>query len=409
MTHKRGWHEGTIYRRENGAWRAQITINGRNVSHTAKTRAECMTWIQKTRAQPDQAIEPPESFETIGEYLESWLESVKTTLRPKTAIQYEQIIQHHIIPFIGKMRLKDLRPILVDQFYGKLLKDGIGVRTIRLTHSVLHVAFERAVKYELIFRNPAHGAQVPKKNTAEMSVLDESQVSTFLTAAQGSRYQVLFHLAIVTGMRQAELFGLKWADISWTKGQLYVRRQAQRIPGQGCVLSEPKTKAGRRTIKLGEGTLNLLRQQSEKVAQNKAVAGRRWIDYDLIFPCSIGTPLDQSNVLGEFYMVLENAGLPKIRFHDLRHTAASLMLNHGVPVIVVSKILGHSKPSVTVDIYGHLYNEMQDQAAQIMDDLVTPVPVELTKSQGEELLKNPADKKLHQITPESPEKVLKTA
>jgi integrase len=408
MTHKRGWHEGTIYRRENGTWRAQITINGKDKSHTAKTRADCVTWIQKAQAQPDQNFEPQESFATIGEYLTSWLESVKTTLRPKTAIQYEQIVQHHIIPYIGKMKLKDLRPILVDQFYGKMLKDGIGVRTIRLTHSVLHVTLERAVKYELILRNPAHGAQVPKKNTAEMSVLDESQVSTFLTAAQGNRCQVMFHLAVVTGMRQAELFGLKWADISWTKGQLYVRRQAQRIPGQGCVLSEPKTRAGRRTIKLGEGTLNLLRQQSEKVKQDKAVAGRRWMDNDLIFPCSIGTPLDQSNVLGEFYTVLKNAGLPRIRFHDLRHTAASLILNHGVPVIVVSKILGHSKPSVTVDIYGHLYNEMQDQAAQIMDDLVTPVPIVLTKPQGEEMLKNPAGKKLHQITPESPDLGQKT-
>ena len=214
-----------------------------------------------------------------------------------------------------------------------------------------------------------------------MSVLDEEQVSRFLTGSQGTRFQALYHLAVVTGLRQAELFGLKWADVSWTKGILNVRRQVQRVPGKVCVFSEPKTRAGRRTVKLGEGTLQSLREHYQKQQMDKEVTGTRWKEGDLIFPSTIGTPLDQSNLLGEYYQVLKKAGLPKIRFHDLRHTAASLMLNHGVPVLVVSKILGHSKPSVTLDIYGHLYNEMQDEAARVMDDLVTPLRIEMPKIQ----------------------------
>lgn len=326
--------------------------------------------------------------------------AVESTLRPKTAIQYKQVIRQHLIPNLGNIRLRDLHMERIDRFYGDLLKKGIGVRTIRITHSVLHVALERAVKYELIVRNPAHGATVPKKVEAEMSVLDEEQVTRFLTAEQGTRYQALFHLAIVTGMRQAELFGLKWSDLSWSKGMLYLRRQAQRVPGKGMIFSEPKTRAGRRTVKLGETTLQMLREHYQYQQEARLLAGERWKENDLIFPSSIGTPLDQRGVLREYDAVLEKAGLPKIRFHDLRHTAASIMLNRGVPVIVVSKMLGHSKPSVTLDIYGHLYTDMQDGAAAVMDEVVTPIRIELPVKSGGEMLKKSLVHNLHQITPE---------
>jgi len=174
-------------------------------------------------------------------------------------------------------------------------------------------------------------------------------------------------------MRQAELLGLKWADLSWTKGFLHVRRQLQRIPGEGRIFSEPKTRSGRRTIKLGETTLQILREHHARQQVAVSLAGDRWIDENLIFCSSIGTPLDQSNITKEFKAILGQSGLPIIRFHDLRHTAASLMLNRGIPVIVVSKMLGHSKPSVTLDVYGHLYSNMQDEAVRVMEDLVTPI------------------------------------
>ncbi|MDD5466873.1 MAG: site-specific integrase [Anaerolineales bacterium] len=141
---------------------------------------------------------------------------------------------------------------------------------------------------------------------------------------------------------------------------------------------EPKTRSGRRTIKLGEGVLQALREHLERQQGEQAAAGERWVDHDLIFPSKSGTPLDPSNLRLDFARVLGRAGLPKIRFHDLRHTVASLILNHGIPVIVVSKILGHSRPGITMDIYGHQYNEMQDEAAQLMDEIVTPLQVGLT-------------------------------
>jgi integrase len=242
---------------------------------------------------------------------------------------------------------------------------------------VLHRSLEKAVRYGLILRNPTDGAVLPQYKHTEMMVLDETQVSQLLVAAKGSRHEALYHLAVTTGMRMGELFGLRWSDLHWVSGRIYVRRQVQYVPGYGWSFVEPKTRSGRRTIKLGEGVLQALREHLERQQDERVAAGERWVDHDLIFPSKSGTPLDPSNLRLDFTRVLGLAGLPKIRFHDLRHTAASLMLNHGVPVIVVSKILGHSKPSITMDIYGHLYNEMQDEAAQLMDELVTPICTQL--------------------------------
>lgn len=177
----------------------------------------------------------------------------------------------------------------------------------------------------------------------------------------------------------------------------------QQVPGQRCQFVDPKTKAGCRTIRLGTGTLELLRQYHQAQIFPKMLAGGSWQqDFDLIFPSKVGTPINSSNLGLEFNQVLKRAGLPKIRFHDLLHTAALLMLNRGISIIVVSKILGHSKPHVTLDIYGHLYQEMQSEAAMLMDNLVMPAKIEkkgfgtlqaeaggVVNSQG----------KLHQSTP----------
>jgi integrase len=164
---------------------------------------------------------------------------------------------------------------------------------------------------------------------------------------------------------------------NWNKGTIRVQRQAQRVTGRGIVFFPPKTKAGRRTIQLGEQTLQILRKHLNRQQLERAFTGERWQDLDLIFPTTIGTIQGPSDLLKKFKKMLKKAGLEVIRFHDLRHTAASLMLNNGVPGLVVSKILGHSKPSTTLDIYGHLIPIMQEDAANIMDELVTPIPIEM--------------------------------
>jgi len=373
----RGRSEGSLYQRPNGTWRAQVLLNGKRVSQGFKTKADALVWLRNFQVRIDQGLDYQASKITLADYLEQWIENHAPALRSTTAHQYRQNIRKHIIPKIGNLQLKDLHLARIEQFYVELVQSGVGIRTVRITHNIMHKSLAKAVRYGLISHNPSHGASLPRYKRGEMQVLDENQVSQFLIAAQDSPYLALYHLAITTGMRQGELFGLKWSDLQWNNAKLHVQRQVQKIPGQGWGFVEPKTRSGRRTIKLGEGSLFILRQHWERQGLQKALAGHRWKENDLIFPSSVGTPGDPSNLRVDFLRTLEKAGLPKIRFHDLRHTAASLLLNHGIPVIIVSKILGHSKPSITLDVYGHLYHEMQDEAAITIDKLVTPIQVEI--------------------------------
>jgi len=305
----------------------------------------------------------------------SWLETRKVAIRSKTAHQYQSIIQKHIFPTFSNVMIKDLTLVRTEKYYSNLLEAGVGIRTIHIVHNILHSSLEKAVKYGYISRNPTQGATLPVYRFDEMQVLSLDQVAKFLSAASRSSSYALYHLAIVTGMRMGELLGLKWPDIDWEMGLISVRRQRQYVPGEGITLIEPKTKAGKRTIKLGKNSLEILQKHFHDQSISKNRSKSKWMEMDLVFPNSVGKPDDASNIRLEFNKILDSAGIPRIRFHDLRHTAAAIFLNHNVPVIVVSHILGHSKPSVTLDLYGHVMSDMQEEAAAIMEKLVSPISV----------------------------------
>lgn len=307
----------------------------------------------------------------VGEYLERWLMDIKGSIRPKTWRQYSGIVHNHIQPMLSQVKLRDLQPFHVQQVYNQLREQGKSQRTVQLVHSVLHRALVVAEKHGLIGRNPAGVVDPPKVIFKEMQVLNDTQARLLLIAAQGHRYETLFHLAITTGLRQGELLGLKWEDIEWASGIIHVRRQLQRVPGDGLRFSSPKTQAGSRMIQIGSVTMRQLAEHRKR----QEVERRRgaWQEHEMVFPSSIGTPTGQRRLHHYFKRLLKKAELPNIRFHDLRHTAATLMLLNGIPLIVVSRRLGHSKPSVTLDIYGHYIPGMQEQAADLMDELVTPI------------------------------------
>ncbi len=223
--------------------------------------------------------------------------------------------------------------------------------------------------------------RLPKKAYREMAIFNEQQVTSFLVAASSSKFPALFHLAVTTGMRFSELRGLSWSDVDWIKGTISVKRQIQQMPRIGPTIGEPKTHSGIRTIRLGETSLDMLREQRQRVERLQVQAGDDWQERGLIFPSRNGTPFNPGAVQEEFSRVLDAAGLPRIRFHDLRHTAASLMLSHGVAALVVSKILGHSSPSITLGIYAHSTLDMQDHAASVIEEIVAPVAVNIAQLQ----------------------------
>ena len=377
MAKKRGNNEGSIHRRKNGTWRAQVTLQGQRLSHTAKTRRECQDWLKQMLNQIDNGLTYKGTLITYQEYLSDWLVSIEPTLRPTTHYHYSQIVRDHIVPILGEIKLLDLRPDHIQNLYNQKRKSGLGIRTIQLTHSVVHRSLVHALRLGLIHRNPAATVIRPKPEQKEMKIYDEGQISQFLVAAKGNRFEALYHLAISTGMRQGELLGLLWTDLDWLKQTLHVQRQLRKVPGKGYSFQPPKTKYGRRMITLGSNTIQKLREHQRLNQEERIEAGIRWQENNLIFPSTVGTPMEQRNLHRDFKSIIKKAGLPDIRFHDLRHTAASIMLNHGVPVIVVSRRLGHSKPSITLDIYGHLIPGMQAEIAEQIDELITPVEIAL--------------------------------
>jgi integrase len=373
MAKRRGNKEGSIYRLKSGTWRAQVSQEGKRISFTAPTQQECQEWVRTTLQQFDNGLSLAALSQTIDEFMSTWLAGTRLTLRESTYEQYAGAVSRHIIPYVGKLTLREFRPIHVQKLYEKLAEKEVGVYAIRKVHSVLHAAFAHAVRLGIVPNNPVTPVRQPKKPERELTILDQFQANQFLVTASNHRWLALFHLAITTGMRQMELLGLKWTDVDWVRKSLKVERQLLRKPDRDNLYITTKTRSGRRSIALGSQSLQILRAHYNQQQLEMRAAGNQWVDHGLVFTTSIGTPIHYRNLVREFKMLLNKAGLPDVRFHDLRHTAASLMLNQGVPPIVASKRLGHARVSITLDIYGHLMPDMQEDAAQIMDDLITPI------------------------------------
>jgi integrase len=251
----------------------------------------------------------------------------------------------------------------------------MSARSVVLIHAVLRRSLDQAVKSGMIGVNPVLAVIRPKFKRKETKTLSDSQVRTLLSFAEGGRFEVLFWLAVTTGLREGELVGLKWSDVDWTGRQLGIQRQIQRLSGRGLVFSEPKTAAGRRVITLGVTTIEKLRKHLDLQLVARQAAGDSWMENDMIFPSSTGTPMDPSNLYHNFKKLLIVAGLPNIRFHDLRHTAATLMLQQGTHPKVVQERMGHSDISMTLNTYSHVLPGMQDEVAGKLDELLTPINI----------------------------------
>ena len=369
MAKKAGQNQGSITKRKNGTYMVQITVDGKRITKYFKTKKEANKWRIERLNKIQNGLFYSGPKLTLEEFFEEWLIARKDSIKPKTLNQYRQIVGSHINPTLGKIKLNELQPAEIQALYNEKVNAGIGTRTVRLIHSVLHCALGHALRLGIIYRNPSDAVYKPKAQKTEMQILDENQVRSFLIAARGKRLEALYKVAITTGLRKGEILALKWSDLDWRSGQLNIQRQVQRVPGSGLVFTEPKTKAGRRMIVLGPDTVLGLKEHFKRQLAEIEFMGDKWQDYDLIFPSSIGTPLSHSNQHKKFKRLLEEANLPNIRFHDLRHTAASLMLKQGISVKVVQERLGHSDAAMTLNVYSHTIPGMQKEAAKKMDEI----------------------------------------
>lgn len=369
---KRGNGEGTVSRRKNGGWMAQYyvhTANGRKRKTLyGKTRAEVAKRLAKALSQRADGIVFDDQGLTVGEYLDRWLGDVRDTVRKSTHERYEYAIEPHIKPALGRIKLKDFSPAHARWFYRERLDSGLAPATVHKLHVVLHKALKAAVADGLIPRNAVAGLKLPRITREEIDPLTEEQARRLLETIRNDRLEAFYVLALNTGMRQGELLALKWDDVDLERGVLRVRRTLTHAD-RAYVLGEPKTNKSRRTIRLTTGAITALRAHLSRQLEEMERMSSLYQPGGLIFATETGTIINPSNLRNRsFKPLLERAGLPPIRFHDLRHTCATLLLSKDVNAKVVSEMLGHSSISVTLDIYSHLLPDMQEKAAKALEE-----------------------------------------
>jgi integrase len=385
MAKKRSQGEGSIYKWRSGKWRGLVTDqNGKRLSKISDDKSEIVNWILQTTNQVNSGLTYDAARISVGDYLLHWLASTKNSVRPSTYAYYGIIINNHIIPQLGKILIKELTADRIQYVYDEWIGSGLGIHTVLKIHQVLHSALERSVQTGLLVQNPSHYTKRPKEPDNEMLIWNESEVNRFLVAARDnsqpySRLYCLFHLALTTGARQSELLGLQWENFDQRSGTLHIQKQLTRT-GSGKMFAPLKTRASKRSITLGESDISALREHYEKQQLERRRAGYAWKDNDLIFTTRIGTPMHQKNLLDHyFFPLIRAANVPEIRFHDMRHTAATIMLSHGIPPVIVAGRLGHSL-AVSMKTYAHFVPSMQEEAAKLMNDLFISIPIPIESS-----------------------------
>ena len=380
MAKRRANGEGNLRKRKDGRWEGRYTAGrdpdtGRAIYKNVlgKTQAEA-------KAKLKQAIEQAKGLDaakvgryTVGQWMEVRFEHyAKVKVRPSSHQTYCGYIDNHIKPNIGKIPLEKLTSLELQKFYKKLLEKGrvdrleskhqakgLSPKTVRNLHQIIASAMKLAKEQRLILADPTEGCALPRLEHREMQTLPVEQLQSFLREAKDSGMFELYYLELATGLRRGELLGLKWEDIDLERGDLRVRRQIARINGE--VVEAPlKTKNAYRTLPLAEDTVSILLEQKEKVG------GSPWV-----FPSPTGGPISPDSVLHMLHRVLKRAGLPRIRFHDLRHTFATLALQNGVDVKTVSGMLGHFSVGFTLDTYAHVTTASQRQAAKTMGSVLS--------------------------------------
>ena len=373
---RRGRGEGGITKRRDGRWMGQADLGWqdgkrRRKSLYGRTKSEVQAKLRETLHRKAHGMPPVPEQETVGTFLRRWLEIKKAGVRQRTWTRYEQIVRAHLLPNLDRVRLAQLTPQDVAECLRRVKVSGSAYMA-RGARDVLRTALNQALRWELVSRNVAVLTDPPRHRTREITPLTPRQAGTLLAAVAGHRLEALITVALGLGLRQGEALGLRWEeDVDLEAGNLSVQQTLVRA-GREPRFEEPKTDRSCRTITMPGVVAAALRRHRTRQLEEQLAAGPEWHPSGLVFTTPIGTPIDRGRLHGTFKAILRSAGLPDIRYHDLRHTAATLLLVQGVDLRTIMATLGHSRISQTMDLYAHMMPTLRGHAAEQMNAILAP-------------------------------------
>ena len=357
-----------------GLWVGRLSLGydseGKRIRRSvyAATQREAREKLRQVREAHDAGMRVSAGREpTVAQFLSTWLTDVHLPrVRPTTYRRDSWVVDRRLIPALGRYRLSDLTPLHVENLMRQMTAAGLTPRTAQHTRSVLRAALNQAMRWGLAQRNVAALAEPPPSKRVEVAHLNAEQASQLLRAVDGDRLEGLVTVALAVGLRQGEALGLTWDAIDLDAGSVAVLRTLQRINGVYEYLP-PKTTKSRRTIPLPSIAVQALRRHRTRQLEERLRLGQKWNEQDLVFTGATGQPLYGPYITRRFQRILQQAGLPRLRFHDLRHSCASLLLAQGVPLSSIQEVLGHTSYAFTRDVYAHLSEELKKDAATAMD------------------------------------------
>lgn len=372
---------GTIRKRADGRWEARYTTgfdpaSGRQSQRSiyGKTQKDVRERLRAVTAEIDCGAYQDPSKLTVGEWLDTWLAEYTGSTKPHTKKSYEATIENHIKPILEKKRLQELTPVHIQQFVNRLenhkdKRKPLNPKTVKNIHGVLHSALQQAFRIGYLKANPASLTILPKRTKAEITPLQDEQVSQFLCAIKGHPFENVYLVDLFTGIRQSEIIGLKWNDVDFEHGSITIRRQLQFVGSKygGYRFTTPKNNKSRQIVP-AKFVMDVLHSQKRRQAEMKLAIGSAWSNSEnLVFTNELGTHLKHDLIYRRLKRIFAQMGVPKLRFHDLRHSYAVLSIQAGDDIKTVQENLGHYSAAFTLDVYGHVTDHMKRDSSERMD------------------------------------------
>lgn len=325
-----------------------------------KTKKEAEADVAKKITELNEGTFVEPSKVTLKSFLSEWIEAKKINVKKSTYDEYRGIIKNHLVPHLGEIKLEKLNAMHIQRLYSKL-SETMAANTINLVHTVLSTALNQAVRFKLIPFSPTKMVESPRKEKTSFQVWDEEEVKHFIQISQKSRYHIAYVLAITTGMRMGEILGLRWQDVDFKHKTISIN---QTLSHDCKLILDTKTKNSKRLIPIDDGTLGALQKHQLRVKQEKLKAGPAYHNFDLVVCSQLGNLVFRSQFHVNFKTYIEKAELKVIRFHDLRHTHATLLLKQGEHPKIVSERLGHKDVLITLNKYSHILPGVQEEAVK---------------------------------------------